>query len=167
MTYSEARGERGQTHRKHCWTTLTSKASCQNQFGRENKHFVLCNNSGEWLCAARLEGNDIVYDSLYVVETKSTDEALFLTALLNSDALQPAYQSTKRRTGTLPLISGARFRCRAITARTRAQGSGNACRRSGGSGGRDGGAKKGIHQGGAPPNGSECQDGCHRAGDVP
>ena len=72
------------------------KGKLSKQLGRKNKHFVLCNNSGEWLCAARLEGNDIVYDSLYVAETKSADEALFLTAMLNSDALQPAYQSTKK-----------------------------------------------------------------------
>lgn len=65
------------------------------QLTRPYQNPVIYNNTGSRLCASRMDSGTIIEHTLFVVETASVREALFLTALLNADALQEAYTSTQ------------------------------------------------------------------------
>ena len=75
---------------------INHKSKLEKQFDRKYKHLVAYNKAGNWLCAARIKADDIVTDSAYCVGMKTRNEALFLTVLLNTDALQQAYKSSRK-----------------------------------------------------------------------
>ena len=81
--------------------TLLDNINHQNKLGkqldRKGKHSVVYNVSGTWLCATIIKQDNITGHSTYTVSTKTKNfEALFLTALLNADALQEAYQNSRK-----------------------------------------------------------------------
>lgn len=57
---------------------------------------VVYNKSGSYLRAARRRGALLVNDACYWMQTTSAAEAAYLVAVLNAEALQPAYQATRR-----------------------------------------------------------------------
>ena len=66
----------------------------EKQLDRKGKYLVSYNKAGTWLCASIIKINDIIGHSVYAVSLKTKNEALFLTALLNADSLQKAYQNS-------------------------------------------------------------------------
>ena len=75
---------------------INHQHTLEKQLNRKHKHLVVYNVSGTWLCAAIIKSNDIINNAMYVVFTQSKKESLFLTALLNADALQEAYQNSRK-----------------------------------------------------------------------
>ena len=57
---------------------------------------VVHNKSGSYLRAARQRGPLIVNDACYWMSVSTAAEAAYLVALLNAEALQPAYRATRR-----------------------------------------------------------------------
>ena len=57
---------------------------------------VVYNSSGQMLRAARMTPNYIVSHQTYWLIGKTTDAAAYLTALLNADCLQQAYQASRK-----------------------------------------------------------------------
>ena len=57
---------------------------------------VVYNKSGSYLRAARQRGPLIVNDACYWMSVSTAAEAAYLVAVLNAEALQPAYQATRR-----------------------------------------------------------------------
>ena len=58
---------------------------------------VAYNKSGGWLCASRLGYLDVVlHDSLHYAEFENEDEACYITAILNADALQDAFKDAQK-----------------------------------------------------------------------
>ena len=76
--------------------TLDYQNILTKQIKRESKYAVIYNTSGTWLCASRIPQDSIISSAYYVFEAKSVNEALFLTALLNADCLQNAYQFSRK-----------------------------------------------------------------------
>ena len=68
----------------------------EKQLDRKGRHLVAYNGSGTWLYASRIKSSDIIEHTLYVVTVKTKNESLFLTALLNADSLQEAYQNSRK-----------------------------------------------------------------------
>ena len=66
------------------------------QFSRENKYIVMYNSSGTWLCAAYGDSKSLIEHTLYAINIKTKNEALYLTAMLNAETLQTAYQGSKK-----------------------------------------------------------------------
>ena len=62
----------------------------------KNKNIVLYNKSGSNLCATRMITDTVIFNTLYRVRTKSQDEALFLTAILNADCMQDSFRWTRK-----------------------------------------------------------------------
>ena len=65
------------------------------QLGREGE-YVLYNTSGDILHAARMSHRYVSNHRIYSVQCRSSDEALFLTAILNADIMLPAFRATRK-----------------------------------------------------------------------
>ena len=61
-----------------------------------SKPVVVYNASGQYLCAAVCKGKTVVEHGVYYLPTKTPQEAEYLAALLNADALQPAFQQARK-----------------------------------------------------------------------
>ena len=57
---------------------------------------VLYNKSGDVLHASRDDGKRVIDGGLYSVPCKSSEEALFLTAILNADIMLPAFRGARK-----------------------------------------------------------------------
>lgn len=91
-----------QSHRSRGKTTpgtlldrLDKNKALSEQLGKREGHLVAYNSSGARLCAARAEWPLLVEHTLYYIAVRSGDEASFLTAILNADALQGAFEHSK------------------------------------------------------------------------
>ena len=93
--YKKHMGAGGNTP-KTLLNRLNHHKALEKQLNRESKYLVVYNSSGIWLYASIMPSNTIVEHMIYTVSVKSKDEALFLTALLNADVMQEAYQNTRK-----------------------------------------------------------------------
>lgn len=75
---------------------MNSLYKLEKQFDRKGKYLVIYNTSGTWLHASMIKHDDIITSSLYAVSTNTKNEALFLTALINANTLQEAYQNSRK-----------------------------------------------------------------------
>ena len=66
------------------------------QLDKKNKYLVLYNTAGTWLCASVININNVADSTTYTISIKTKNEALFLTALLNANTLQNAYQNSRK-----------------------------------------------------------------------
>ena len=87
---------KGSSNPKSLLDCINHQCKLEKQFDRKNKHLVAYNKSGEWLCASIIKPKDVTGDTTYTVFVKTKNEALFLTALLNAESLQEAYQNTRK-----------------------------------------------------------------------
>ena len=84
--------------------TLWSRANMQNQLSRQvgpemsgnAATKVIYNTSGQMLRAARVKSTHIVEKTTYHLTTRNPEEAAYLTAVLNADCLQLAYQQSRK-----------------------------------------------------------------------
>ena len=66
------------------------------QLEHGEKEYVLYNTSGDVLHAARMHRPYVSNHRIYSVQCRSSDEALFLTAILNADIMLPAFRATRK-----------------------------------------------------------------------
>ena len=59
-------------------------------------HTIVYNSSGSSICAARMLVPHLMHHKLYRVSCSSEGEALFLTAILNADAMQCTFRTTRK-----------------------------------------------------------------------
>ena len=85
---------KGSSTPKTLLNRINNQHTLENQLNRKNKYLVSYNKAGTWLYASIIKINDIIGHSVYAVSLKTKNEALFLTALLNADSLQNAYQNS-------------------------------------------------------------------------
>ena len=92
--YGKHRGK-GKRTPKTLESNLDYGGKLRSQFPMEND-VVVYNKSGSNLSAARLDTPYIIDGTLYRVKTKSEDEALFLTGILNADGMRDRFKQTRR-----------------------------------------------------------------------
>ncbi len=82
------------------WGTLDSlgklRRQIQNTARRRGLTKVIYNTAGQNLRAARASSDAVAESGLYHAELGTEDEASYLTAILNADCLQPAYQGSRK-----------------------------------------------------------------------
>ena len=66
------------------------------QLERKTNHVVIYNKSGTWLCASRINKNDLIEYAFFAIQTKTKEESLYLECILNAESLQSAYQASRK-----------------------------------------------------------------------
>ena len=87
---------KGATTPKTLLDRINHHRTLEKQIIRKSKHLVAYNKAGMWLHAAVIKPEDIINSSVYTVSSKTKNESLFLTALLNADSIQEAYQNSRK-----------------------------------------------------------------------
>ena len=80
--------------------TLLGNINYQNKLSKQlenqTSYMVVLPKNGQWMCAAYSMFGVLIDNGLYKLEVKTEHEARYLTAILNSESLQLAYQNSKR-----------------------------------------------------------------------